>query len=227
MANTHIEKSTFDFLRKVVKNNNREWFAKNKPLYIDAKDDVTSFGEALKKDMDAHDEIEKLKIYRIYRDVRFSKDKTPYNDHLCGFLSRATKWKRGGMYFHIQPNNESFIAGGFWNPNSKDLARIRQEIAADDSYLRKIISTKKFKNYFQSLKGNQLKTSPRGYDVNHPAIDLLRYKQFLLVHKFSDEQVLSKTFRKEMVKGFLAMRPFFDYMSDVLTTDANGIPLED
>ncbi len=225
MAKTHINTSTFDFLNKIAKNNNRDWFAQNKSLYLDAKEDVKIFGEALRADMEEHDEIEKLKLYRIYRDVRFSKDKTPYQDHLCGFMVRATKWRRGGMYFHIQPNDQSFVAGGFWNPNSPDLARIRQDIASDDSYLRDIIQNKTFKKYFGELKGNQVKTAPRGYPKDHAAIDLLRYKQYLLVHHFTDEQVLSKTFRKKVVKAYLAMRPFFDYMSDVLTTNSNGEPL--
>ncbi len=225
MATNRIEISTFDFLRDLDKNNNRNWFNEHKERYLVAKEDVKTFGEALRTDMEEHDEIEKLKLYRIYRDLRFTKDKTPFENHLCGFMVRATKWRRGGMYFHIQPGDQSFVAGGFWNPNGPDLLRIRQEISANDSDLRKIIKDKNFKKYFGEIKGRQLKTAPRGFPKDHPAVDLLRYKQFLLKHSFTDKQVLSPSFRKNMVKAFLAMRPFFDYMSDLLTTDSNGVPL--
>lgn len=224
---TCISESTLQFLTDLKKNNNRDWFTKHKERYIEAKKDVDTLAQSLLSEMEKHDEIEKMKTYRIYRDVRFSKDKTPYKNYMSGFMSRATKWRRGGMYFHFEPGGKSIVGGGFWNPNSKDLSRIRQEIAADDTYLRKIISDKKFLKHFGTLDGNQLKTAPKGYPKDHKAIELLRYKQFLISENFSDEEVLKKGFVKKMVKTFIAMRPFFDYMSDVLTTDSNGVPLED
>mgnify|MGYP000156216319 CR=1 FL=1 len=222
---THIQQSTLDFLVQVIQNNNRDWFNANKSTYIEAYEDVKSFGETLMLRMSEHDNIEKMKQYRIYRDVRFSKNKVPYKSNLGGSMIRATKWLRGGYYFHFEPGN-CFIGAGFWSPNSADLSRIRQEIAAAPDELRDIINDKTFKKYFGILDGDKLKTSPRGYAKDHPAVDLLRYKQFLVSHKFTDKQVTSPNFVDEMVDAFRAIRPFFNYMSEVLTTDANGTPIE-
>ena len=175
--------------------------------------------------MSKADNIEKQKLHRIYRDVRFSKDKTPYKPALSGSMSRATKWLRGGYYFHIEPEN-TFVGGGFWGPNSADLARIRQEIAAYDEPLRAIIADDDFKKYFGSLVGDKVKTAPKGYSKTHPAIDLLRHKQFLVMRKFTDQEALKHNFLTEVVNTFMAMRPFFDYMSEVVTTDENGVPID-
>jgi len=221
---THIQQSTLDFLVKISQNNNRDWFNTNKPTYVTAYEDVKAFGNTLVERMNEHDNIEKLKQYRIYRDVRFSKDKTPYKTALSGSMVRATKWLRGGYYFHFEPNN-CFIGAGFWNPNSADLSRVRQEIAAVPDEFRAIFKDNNFKKYFGELKGEQLKTSPRGYSKVHPAVDLLRYKQFLAYHYFTDEQVIQPDFVDEMVEVFRAIRPFFNLMSEVLTTDSNGTPI--
>lgn len=164
-------------------------------------------------------------MFRIYRDVRFSKDKSPYKTHWSGSFKRASKYRRGGYYFHIEPGNQSFIAGGFWAPNKEDLARIREEIAQAPDEFREIIETKTFVDTFGSLQGEQLKSAPKGYDKDHPAIDLLRYKQFIVVKPFSDEEVLRSDFVEVVNAVFQKMRPFFDYMSEVLTTDANGEPI--
>jgi len=220
-----IEKSTLKFLKNLRVNNNREWFAEHKPTYQIALENVKVVLEDIKNEISHHDEIESHKLYRIYRDVRFSKDKTPYKSSFSAGFTRATKWKRGGMFLSISPGN-SLAAGGFWNPNPKDLKRIRQEIAADDSYLRKIISRKGFKDNFGELQGDQVKSAPKGYKKDHSAIDLLRYKQFLVYRHFTDKEVTSATFTKEVSKTYKAMRPFFDYMSDVLTTDENGVRIE-
>ncbi|MEM9821375.1 MAG: DUF2461 domain-containing protein [Bacteroidota bacterium] len=225
MAYPIVEKSLFKFLKDLDKNNNRPWFNENKDRYLVAQQSMKAFTETLVNEMSYHDNIEGIRLHRIYRDVRFSKDKTPYKARFSGGMKRATKWLRGGYYFHIQPGN-SLLAGGFWGPNSPDLKRIRQEIAADAKPLRKIIKAAKFKKYFGELQGDQVKTAPKGYAKDHPNIDLLRYKQFLLIHPFTDEEVQQKNFMKELVKGYKNMRPFFDYMSEVLTTDSNGVPID-
>ncbi len=224
MSITHIQSSTLDFLKAIQKNNNREWFNNNKALYITAHADVKAFAGALEVLMNQHDEIEKMKVYRIYRDVRFSKDKTPYKSSLSGFMSRATKWRRGGYYFHFEPGN-SFMGAGFWKPNSSDLARIRREIAAYPDELRGILAEKNFKKYFGKLEGDQLKTAPRGYAKDHEAIELLRYKSFLVHHKFTDTEILEPRFLDKINEAYKAIRPFFNYMSEVLTTDENGTPI--
>ena len=192
--------------------------------------EMIQFAEALISEMSKVDRLVpmtgKKSLFRIYRDVRFSKDKSPYKTYFSGSLKRATEHLRGGYYYHIEPGN-SFIGGGFWRPNSADLKRIRQEIAADPDSLRKIIRTKRFKDTFGSLKGDQVKTAPQGYSKDHPAIGLLRYKQYLLIRPFTDVEILDPSFLSKTVKTFKNMRPFFDYMSDVLTTDSNGRPLFD
>jgi uncharacterized protein (TIGR02453 family) len=223
-----LKPSTFDFLNTLKKNNNREWFNEHKTEFQEEQKSIEIFADALLEKLSVHDVIEtasgKKSLYRIYRDTRFSKDKTPYKSHWSGSFKRATKYRRGGYYFHIEPGN-SFIGGGFWGPVPEDLKLIRDDIAFDPSSLRKIIAEPTFLSLFGTLHGEQLKTAPKGYDPSHEAIDLLRYKQFLISRKFSDKEVLSKNFLEEVNRTFTGMRPFFDYMSEVLTTDINGLPI--
>ena len=169
-----------------------------------------------------HDDIDKLKLFRIYRDVRFSKNKQPYKTHFGGSFHRRKPELRGGYYLHLAPNNQSFIATGFWEPNKADLLRIRKEFEMDDTEIRQIISNKSFKNVWGDLVGDELKTAPRNFDKDHPAIDLIRKKQYIFTKKFTDQEVLSSTFLEEVNTSFKAVRPYFDYMSDVLTTNLNG-----
>lgn len=219
-----LTKSIFKFLADLEKNNNRDWFKEHKPRYQEVHAEFKAFANVVLDKMSHIDEIERLRVHRIYRDVRFSKDKTPYSDHFSGGMSRATKLLRGGYYFHITPG-ASFVGGGFWGPNPADLKLIRTDIAADPKPLRKILASKSFVQTFDTLLGDQVKTAPRGYTVDHPAIELLRYKQFYVRHPFTDTEVLSKDFPDKIVKVYSKLRPFFDYMSEVLTTDENGEPL--
>ena len=223
-----ISKSTLSFLKSLKNNNNREWFTENKPVFQAENEHFISFADDVLSEMNKFDNIEtqsgKKSVFRIYRDVRFSKNKTPYKSHFSGSLKRATKLLRGGYYFHIEPNN-SFIGGGFWGPNPKDLLRIRKEISSDASELREIINDKNFIKIFGELEGDKVKTAPRGFDKNHADLDLLQYKQYVISKKFSDKEMLDTNFHLKVVETFKAMRPFFDYMSAVLTTDENGIPL--
>jgi len=225
-----LKKSNFDFLTTLKTNNDREWFNANKTLYQEQHGQVIDFADEVLALMNKIDQIEtpsgKKSIYRIYRDTRFSKDKTPYKTHWGGYFKRATAKLRGGYYFHIEPGN-SFVGGGFWAPNAADMKRIREEISANDQELRSIISSPQFTDTFGELLGEQLKTAPKGYPKDHEAIDLLRYKQYLLMHKFTDKEVLATDFANNVVQVFEQMRPFFDYMSEVLTTDVNGVSIVD
>lgn len=220
-----LKKEAFDFLKTLSKNNNREWFNEHKERYLKAHENVICFADALLREMNTHDQIEtetgKKSLHRIYKDVRFSKDKTPYNIHWGGGFKRATQKRRGGYYFHLQPGN-SFVGGGFWGPNPEDMKRIREDIDVNYEDWRKIFKDKIFVKTFGVLEGEQLVSAPRGYEKDHPAIDLLRHKQFLLRHYFTDEEVLHPDFVRRANEVFKAMRPYFDYMSEVLTTDANG-----
>lgn len=221
-----IPASTLDFLKALKKNNNRDWFNARKNIYLQELAHLETFAEVLLQLLNKHDVIEtpsgKKAMHRIYRDTRFSREKTPYKTNWSGSFTRAGKQRRGGCYFHIEPGN-SFIAGGFWGPNPEDLKRIREEIAYDAAPLRKIVKSKHFVSAFGALHGEQVKTTPKGFDASNPAIDLLRHKQFIVIRKFSDKEVLSSSFVKEADQTFRYMRPFFDYMSEVLTTDVNGI----
>lgn len=228
MAAPIINSSSFTFLKQLKKNNNRDWFNAHKDRYLEEHEAIAAFAEALLQEMNRHDVIEtasgKKSLHRIYRDTRFSKEKTPYKTNWSGSFRRATKARRGSYYFHIEPGN-TFIGGGFWGPEPDDLKRIRDEFAYDAKPFRKIIGTKTFRDTFGELYGEQIKTTPKGYSADDPAIDLLRYKQFLLVKHFSDKEVMSANFLKEVNNGFKKMRPFLDYMTGVLTTDTNGISL--
>ncbi|WP_293741292.1 DUF2461 domain-containing protein [uncultured Pedobacter sp.] len=220
--------SSFEFLRLLKNNNERNWFNDHKMAYQKELGYIESFAQQLLDLMNTHDVIEtasgKKSLYRIYRDTRFSNDKTPYKTHWSGSFKRAGKQRRGGYYFHIEPGN-SFVAGGFFGPSPQDLKLIREQISFDAAPLREILSVESFASFFGALKGEQLKTAPKGFDADHQDIDLLRYKQFLLIHQFTDEEVLSTDFPGYCNQGFKNMRPFFDYMSEILTTDANGMDL--
>lgn len=220
-----ITPPTFEFLQDLSANNNRDWFNAHKPRYQTAHKEFKAFANALLDEVSHHDEIEHLKLFRIYRDVRFSKDKTPYKPHFSGGMVRATKWRRGGYYFQLSPGG-SFAGGGFWAPNSNDLKRIRTEIDHHPEEMRAVLRHPAVKHNFSGLEGDQVKTAPRGFKKDHPAIDLLRYKQFLLTRHFSDKEVMAAGFVQQLSGAFQAMRPFFDYMSEVLTTDENGVPIE-
>lgn len=223
--NAVIPKSSLDFLTQLKQNNNKPWFEENKPRYLIELNHIETFAGALLEELSKTDVLEtasgKKSVYRIYRDIRFAKDKTPFKNYWGGSFTRATKERRGGYYFHLEQGN-SFIAAAFWGPNAADLKRLRSEFAHDPEPMQKILQSKSFVDTFGTLQGEQLKTAPKGYDVNHKAIDLLRYKQFLIMKRFTDEEVLSPLFLEQALETCKKMRPFLDYMSEVLTTDING-----
>lgn len=228
MSKTILDPSMFSFLKELSKHNDRDWFNAHKGRYMAELSNIELFAESLLQEMNKHDVIEtpngKKSLHRIYRDVRFSKNKTPYNTHWGGSFKRASKKRRGSYYFHLSPG-ATFIACGFWGPNSSDLKRIRDEFAFDDTPFRKILKNKVFVETFGNMQGEQIKTCPKGFDPSIAAIDLLRYKQFLLVKHFDDKEVFAADFVKKTNEVFRKMRPFLDYMSEVLTTDINGISL--
>jgi len=225
-----LTKESLEFLNTLKANNDRDWFNTNKEEYLKQHKNIIEFADDLLERLSKHDNIEtptgKKSLYRIYRDVRFSKDKSPYKTNWAGGFKRATKQLRGGYYFHIEPDNV-FVGGGFWAPNKDDLLRIREDIVTDASDLKSIISSKDFKNTFGTLEGEQLKTCPKGFDKEHPDIELLRYKQFIVSKKFTKKEALSKDFSEMVDDTFKEMRPFFDYMSMSVTTDSNGVSIID
>lgn len=216
-----IQADTLQFLRNIAAHNDRDWFQENKSAYEAAHANMKKFVAAVESELNKTDRIEGSKLFRIYRDVRFSKDKSPYKNNFGASFKRATSLLRGGYYLHIEPG-QSFAGGGFWGPNSQDLKRIRDEFAAGDKPIRAITADPDFVKYFGTLRGEELKTAPAGFDRDHPAIDLIRKKQFLTMREFSDNEVTGEDFLQEVRLTFEAMRPFLNYMSEVLTTNLDG-----
>ena len=221
-----INPDIFTFYKDLDKNNNREWFESHKPRFKALESEVKDFNEIVKFGLEETDDIEKIKMFRIYRDVRFSKNKTPYKTHFGVSFHRKKPNLRGSYYMHLAPQN-SFIASGFWNPNPMDLLRIRKDLEMDAQELRDVITDFTFKKVWGELQGDLVKTSPKGFNIDHPNIDLIRHKQFLFIKRFDDKSVLSSDFQKEVIKSFTAIRPFFDLMTNVLTTDLNGVSILD
>ena len=219
-----IPKELFPFFIKLEKNNNRDWFQENKPHFKEIESRVKVFGENLKQALELTEQVDRFKLFRVYRDVRFSKNKTPYKTHFGISFHRDKPRCRGGYYIHLKPN-ESFVAVGFWNPNKKDLLRIRKELELNSSEFRELMAQADFKNTWGKLEGEEVKTAPKGFSKEDPNIDLIRKKMFLFSKKYNDKEVLSKDFLNQVTKDFIAVRPFLDYMSSVLTTDLNGVSL--
>ena len=214
----------FDFFKDLKNNNNRVWFLKNKSSFNPNQEQVKIFGEMVKDRLNNFDNIDKFKLFRIYRDVRFSKNKTPYKTHF-GLTWHRTKPKlRGGYYLHIE-NKRSFLACGFWAPIPQDLKRIRDEISHDSRELKSILFDNEFQSVWGQLKGDEVKTAPRGFDKNHPDIELIKKKQYILTINFTNNDVCSENFIERIEQALFKVKPYVDYMSEVLTTDDNGEPL--
>jgi len=211
----------FSFFKELEQNNNREWFEAHKPKFKVLETSVKQFGTALNDQLNTHDSIERFKLFRIDRDVRFSKDKTPFKTHFGLNWHRTKPELRGGYYLHLSPN-DIFLACGFWDPKPDDLKRIRQELALDGDEFLELINAPKFKNTWGELQGDRVKTAPKGFAKDHPQIDLLRFKQHLFTVRFTQAQATAPDFLHRLDNALQAVRPFVDYMSAVLTTNADG-----
>ena len=215
-------RNTISFLEQLKSNNNRHWFNENKTKYLDVKNDLTALNNSIFNALIVSEHLDYVKMFRIYRDTRFSKNKEPYKNHIGIAFHRIKPHYRGGYYIHIEPGN-SFLGAGFWDPNKEDLQRIRKEFEVDDSEIRKIVNLKSIKTCWGELKGEELKTAPRGYDKNHKAIDLIKKKQYVFIKPLSEVALNdTKQLKDEVINAFKIIRPYFDFMSDVLTTDLNG-----
>ena len=221
MSNELDLKPVFDFLNGLQKNNNRIWFEKNRSDYENAKATFESFVDEL---IVGFGKIEDLKgvtakdcIMRIYRDVRFSKDKSPYRTNMGAMIaSGGKKSARLGYYLHLAPHNESMMAGGLYQAETGQLNKFRSAIDRNAQPFKAIINDKKFRQYFGTLDGEKLKTAPQGYDRDHPEIELLRLKQIVAIHHVSDEKVFSPRFSAHVLDTFTVMKPFLDYLNSVI-----------
>lgn len=222
-----ITKDSLQFLADLKANNNRDWFLNNKKRYELFKKDyhqlVGLFLDAMKP-LDPSLELLEIKncTFRINRDIRFSKDKTPYKTHLSVWMSSGTKGNnRSGYYIHIE-KDKSFIAGGLYCPEAEDLKKIRKEIAFFYDDLEAILQEKNFKKEFKDFDRNEtnvLKNPPRGYEKDHPAIDFLKLKSFESTNHFDFSEVLKKDFVQNMSQKLIALRPLNEFINRALTTD--------
>jgi len=214
-----LQLSTLKFLKDLQKNNNRPWFEAHRKQYETAKEDFLLILEKLIPAIATFDApIGSLKprdcTFRINRDVRFSKDKSPYKNNMAAYFNRHGKKSNGaGYYLHIEPGR-SFAAGGLWQPEPNDLAKIRQEIDYSFDNWKKVIGAPSFKKTFvEGVKGDALVRPPKGYQETNPAITFLKMKSFVVTHSFSDAAVQSKTFVKDVANTFKTMKPFIDFLN--------------
>ena len=219
-----ITQVTFKFLKDLKKNNNRDWFLENKPTFEEAKKEIEIFidqliGEITQFDNSIAHHSAKDCIFRIYRDVRFSKDKSPYKTHFGAHISSAAKrseiHSKAGYYIHIEPG-ASMLAGGAYVPPGPWIKAIRQEIAYNANDFKKILNGKNFLEFFGEMEGEKLKKAPKGYTPDHPEIELLKYKSFLAVNNCTDQLITSPDFMDHCSKVFKALLPFDQFLNNAI-----------
>ena len=216
-----INKSTLDFLKLLKINNNRDWFLNNKSHYTEARENFETFvQQVINKIIDFEPIMKGLEVkscvYRINRDIRFSNDKSPYKAHLGAFIVRGGKKngdKFSGYYVHIEPW-KNMIAGGAYMPPAPWLSSIREKIDEKPEEILKIISSKDFIRVFGKIDGEKLKKAPKGYPSDHPNVELLKYKSYLVMNEIADKEVLSDKFFDHVVDVCRIMKPFNDFLND-------------
>lgn len=207
------------FLSELEQNNHKEWMDTHRDWYLEAKNEFLNLVAYLLGEMSVIDEglmglQPKNCIFRINRDIRFSKDKSPYKNNFGVYMAEGGKKSpNAGYYLHIQPGDESFIGGGMYHPDSDILSKIRQEIDYNAAELKQITEEKDFKNYFGAIQGEKLKRAPKGYEPNHPNIELLKLKDFVVMHKLSDKELEDSSFKEKAIDMFKAMEPFVHYLN--------------
>jgi len=218
-----IKKETFHFLKDLAANNDRDWFQENKARYEEARQNVEDFSDEVLKEIKKIDPSipsefsGKKSMMRIYRDVRFSKNKLPYKNNFgIGISSSGKGGDTPGYYIQIQPG-QSFIAGGYWMPEADHLKSIRQEIDYNTQDLLKIIETKEFTAHFGGLsQEDKLKTTPKGYDAEHEHIELLRLKSFTVSEKLKDSDLNSSKAIETIVESLKLINPLTVFLKQAI-----------
>lgn len=218
-----ITKNILRFLSSIKKNNNKAWLDANRGLYDDSKAEFTAAVAELLKGIAAFDNAfinltPKECMFRLNRDVRFSKEKHPYKTNYAAYFNPAGKKGDGaGYYIHIEPGN-SFAAAGIWQPPTEHLAKIRQEIDYNLDEWNKLLKEKKFKTAFSNgfSMSERLVRAPKGYDESNPGIEFLKMKSFVITRKFTDEELLDKNFLKSLTKTFESAKPFISFINRAL-----------
>lgn len=212
------------FLKDLARHNDREWFEKNKSRYLESKQGFEELvgsvlAELVKFDPKLGGLDPKKLAFRIYRDVRFSKDKRPYKIHMgAGFSPNGKLVQEPGYYLHIQPGNKSFVAGGIYEPDAENLSKIRQEIDYNPDGLKKIMTSASFRKTFDGFDDfDRLKTAPKGYPKDHPHIEWLKNKSFIVSVMLTDKQVMDKKFVKTVASACKTIKPLNDYIRDAIS----------
>jgi uncharacterized protein (TIGR02453 family) len=222
MNKIQIQPDTLQFLKGLKLHNDRDWFIKNRPRYEEVRLNYESFIQSIIDEISVFDPIlkgleAKTCIYRIYRDIRFSNDKTIYKTHLGAFIVRGGKKfgdKFAGYYVHIEPGNNSMIAGGAYIPPMPWLTAIREKIDEQGDKLLKIIGRKDFTVMFGELEGEKLKSAPKGYVKDHPYIELLKMKSFLVVKMIPDKEAVTESCFNTIINASRIMKPLNDFLND-------------
>jgi uncharacterized protein (TIGR02453 family) len=221
MSTTPNLEPVLSFLDDLSQNNNKPWFDEHRPAYAAARSAFEQFIDGV---IDQFMEVDNLQglaakacMPRINRDVRFSKDKSPYKTNL-GALVAPGGWRATaqGYYISLEPHGQSMVAGGLYDPTPEQMDRFRQAIDRDAAAFRQIVQAPDFVEVFGAVEGARLKTVPKGYDREHPAIDLLQLKQILAMRRFQDEEVLAPDFAGRVVAACWAMRPFLKHLDTLL-----------
>lgn len=216
---TSALKSTLAFLTQLERNNNKAWFEENRPAYESARGAVEDFLESVIDALRNTDQLGDLSakqcLMRIHRDIRFSRDKSPYNTAISASIAPGgRKSGKMGYYISVGPDNRSIVAGGLYSPTPEQLARFRQAIDRDASSLRAIAKAKAFVEHFGQIAGEKLKTAPKGFERTHPEIDLLQLKQVIVIRHFTDAEILKPDFSAQVVAACKAMRPFVTWLDE-------------
>lgn len=219
-----IASSTLAFLKALKKNNNKAWFDEHRVNYNNAKYNFEEFVALLLQKMISFDEdlkglAPKNCTFRINRDIRFSKNKTPYKINLSASFNKGGKKSiYAGYYFHLQPGGDSFVGGGLWRPEATDLKKLRQEIDYCFPEFKKIIGAAAFKKQYGALENDEsqmLVNVPKGYEKENPAADYLRMKSFVATKNLSDEEVLSPKLAGEVIESFKVLMPLVKFINRV------------
>lgn len=220
----HLSPNVISFLKDLRANNSREWFQENKKRYQQAKKDFEAFITEVLGVLGEHENLTGLRpkdvVFRIFRDIRFSPDKTPYKVNMSASISKGgRKSSYHPFYIHLEPEGRSFIGGGSWAPSSEQLAKMRQEIDYNADELKGIVETPAFKKAFGALGGEKLKTSPRDYPADHPEIELLRHKQFVVSTEIPANLLQRDALLDFILEHYLLMQPFLKFLDYVLVEE--------
>jgi uncharacterized protein (TIGR02453 family) len=218
-----LQKTTIKFVKDLQKNNNKPWFDANRKIYEAAREDFAAFIDGIirkhgKKDPLIADQVAKNCMFRINRDVRFAKDKSPYKKNFAASINQGGKKSTlAGYYFHMEPGNRSFSGGGVWQPQPAELAKIRQEIDYNLPAFKKIVESKKFQSLFGGLsREDALSRVPKGYEADNPAAEYLKLKSFIAMVEITDEDLASPDLAKKIIASFEAMQPLNEFLNEAM-----------